>query len=212
MKIIAHRGFWGNSIAKNSLDAFAKALDNGFGIETDVRDCQGELVISHDLPTQDALPLDDFFNLYKKYDHAYPLALNIKSDGLQIKLKQLITQYQIKNYFVFDMSVPDGLHYLKNNMTVFTRESEYELSPSFYEHSVGVWLDEFHMRWIDKKIILKHVQNRKIVCVVSPELHKRSYEQEWNEYRDMERELGQCLMICTDYPALAKEFFGEDEN
>ena len=78
-----------------------------------------------------------------------PLALNIKADGLHIKLKELIEEYKIENYFVFDMSVPDGLGYLKQNMKAFTRESEYEKTPSFY--------DEFQGHWITKEVIENHI-------------------------------------------------------
>ena len=50
MKILAHRGFWADEEEKNTLSAFGKAFDSGFGIETDIRDRNGELVISHNPP------------------------------------------------------------------------------------------------------------------------------------------------------------------
>lgn len=212
MKILAHRGFWKKRIEQNSLVAFAEAFDNGFGIETDIRDFKGELVISHDIPTEGVLPLDEFFQLCKKYKCAYPLALNIKSDGLQEKLKQTIAQHRIENYFVFDMSVPDGLHYVKHQMNTFTRGSEYESTPAFYDDAIGIWLDEFQYHWVNKKVILNHLTHKKLICIVSPELHKRSYMDEWKDYRCIEREVGQGFMICTDHPVQAKEFFGEEKN
>jgi glycerophosphoryl diester phosphodiesterase len=52
MKIIAHRGMWFNKHEQNTLVAFERALENGFGIETDFRDFNGSLVISHDLPLE----------------------------------------------------------------------------------------------------------------------------------------------------------------
>ena len=48
--ILAHRGLWFCEEEKNSSNALFKALDLGFGIETDVRDLCGELIISHDPP------------------------------------------------------------------------------------------------------------------------------------------------------------------
>ena len=43
---------------------------------------------------------------------------------------------------------------------------------------------------------------------MSPDLHKRDYKKEWQHYNDIEKELGiNNLMICTDYPEHAKEFF-----
>ena len=41
------------------------------------------------------------------------LALNIKSDGISEILKKTLKKYSIKNYFVFDMSVPELIQYKK---------------------------------------------------------------------------------------------------
>ena len=38
MRILAHRGFWNSKEERNSIVAFEKAFQNGFGIETDIRD------------------------------------------------------------------------------------------------------------------------------------------------------------------------------
>ena len=84
------------------------------------------------MANENCLGLDNLFKLYKKYNTNLPLALNIKADGLQIPLKQLIKKYEITNYFVFDMSIPDALVYIDLNFNVFTRQSEYEKEPSFY--------------------------------------------------------------------------------
>jgi len=43
----------------------------------------------------------EMFEIYNKYDNRLPLALNVKADGLQIKLKELLQVYKITNYFVF---------------------------------------------------------------------------------------------------------------
>ena len=116
-----------------------------------------------------------------------PLALNIKSDGLQVKLKCLIEKYRIENYFIFDMSLPDTLEYLAHGMKCFTRQSEYEKEPLFYDKAVGVWLDEFHTDWITEEIIRYHYRNNKKICIVSPDLHKREYEKEWQHYKEIEK-------------------------
>ncbi|HIP12819.1 MAG TPA: hypothetical protein EYG73_08900, partial [Arcobacter sp.] len=128
MIILSHRGYWKNNTEKNLPISFKRSFSNNFGTETDIRDYKGELVISHDIADENNITVQDFFNIYNKYNRTLPLALNIKSDGLQKKLKELIDEYNIKNYFVFDMSVPDGLQYLKQDVKSFTRESEHLLS------------------------------------------------------------------------------------
>lgn len=210
MEILSHRGYWIDSLEKNNICAFERSFLLNFGTETDIRDYNGALVISHDIADNKCITVAQFFEIYNRYDNALPLALNIKSDGLQIKLKELIAQYNIKNYFLFDMSVPDGLGYIKNNMDVFTRQSEYEKEPSFYQEAQGIWLDEFHSHWISKDTISYHLNQNKRICIVSPDLHKRDYMVEWKHYRQIEKDLGiNHLMLCTDYPEIAREFFNE---
>lgn len=210
MIILSHRGYWETDLEKNQPISFERSFGLGFGTETDVRDYKGELVISHDIADEKSILVKDLFEIYSKYDNILPLALNIKADGLQIKLKQLLEEYNIMNYFVFDMSVPDGLGYLKQNIKAFTRESEYEKTPSFYDEACGIWLDEFKGHWIEKKIIENHIKNNKQICIVSSDLHKRDYKKEWQHYKEIEEELGiNNLLICTDYPEKAKEFFDE---
>lgn len=208
MIVLSHRGFWKELSEKNTLKAFERSFSLGFGTETDIRDYMGELVVSHDIADKNCITVEELFSVYNKYNNTLPLALNIKADGLQIKLKKLLHQYDITNYFVFDMSVPDGLLYLQYCIKSFTRESEHEKTPSFYNEAHGVWLDEFQKHWINKDVIEGHVQNNKRICLVSPDLHRRNYEKEWQHYKNIENELDiKNLMICTDYPEKARIFF-----
>jgi glycerophosphoryl diester phosphodiesterase len=68
MQILAHRGYWQNRKEQNTKEAFIRAFGMGSGVETDLRDCNGEVVISHDMPVSDAsiMCLESFFELYKK--------------------------------------------------------------------------------------------------------------------------------------------------
>jgi len=210
MIVLSHRGYWRGRTEKNQRVAFERSFSLGFGTETDIRDYKGELVISHNMAGESCILVKEMFEIYNKYSNTLPLALNIKADGLQIKLKELLEEYKIANYFVFDMSVPDGLQYLKQNIKSFTRESEYETIPSFYEDACGIWLDEFQRHWINKEVIEKHIKNNKQICIVSPDLHKREYKKEWQHYKEIENELGvNNMMVCTDSPKEAKEFFNE---
>jgi hypothetical protein len=168
MKVLSHRGLWNSIEEKNTLIAFQNSFQQGFGTETDVRDYKGDLVISHDIPNENAMKISDFFELYNKIDPSLMLALNIKSDGLQSLLKSYIDQYKIENYFLFDMSVPDHNQYIKFDFKCYTRHSEYEILPCFYDKSIGVWVDEFENHWIENEIIINHLKNGKEVCIVSP--------------------------------------------
>ena len=59
LEILAHRGYWKLEKEKNTLYAFEKAFDKYFGIETDLRDAQGEIVISHDIPLGNETKFDN---------------------------------------------------------------------------------------------------------------------------------------------------------
>lgn len=208
MIVLSHRGYWKSEVEKNKAISFERSFSLNFGTETDIRDYKGELVISHDIAGENCISVETFLEIHTKYNNMLPLALNIKANGLQAKLQKLLEKYSVMNYFVFDMSVPDGLEYLKKNIKAFTRESEYEKTPSFYNESYGVWLDEFEGHWVDIQTIKKHLQCNKKICIASPDLHKREYKKEWQHYKQLEKELRVSdLMICTDFPEEAKEFF-----
>lgn len=212
MIILSHRGYWLTESEKNTVTAFKKSFELGFGTETDIRDLNGRLVISHDMPVENEanITVADFFELYKSYHSDLPIALNIKADGLQKELMNLLKQYNVFNYFVFDMSVPDGLLYLNQGFNAFTRQSEYETIPSFYPEATGIWLDEFKGHWIDENTIKHHTDNQKKICIVSPELHKRTHELEWANYKKIAQTLDSEIMICSDVPEKARAYFNEN--
>ena len=90
MRIIAHRGYWIKPNEKNTAIAFERALRLNFGIETDIRDVQGKLVVSHDMPSGGEMDFSDFLDLCLLYSKARPLALNIKSDCLHDELRNIL--------------------------------------------------------------------------------------------------------------------------
>lgn len=210
MQIISHRGYWKTQLEKNTLTAFNRSFSMGFGAEIDIRDWDGELVISHDPANRDCIKLINFLKLYLQHPTRPTLAFNIKADGLHSELNRHLRSLEIQNYFVFDMAVPDGLLYVHAGMKTYTRHSEYEPTPPYYEKAYGVWLDEFDSHWLTDEIIEEHFSNGKEICIVSPELHKRSHQKEWQHYRKLEKKLGKNkLMLCTDLPEQAKEFFND---
>jgi glycerophosphoryl diester phosphodiesterase len=209
MNILAHRGYWLSADEKNSVVAFRRAFAAGFGVETDLRDYRGEIVISHDYASSSSLPIDDFLSLYREAKCEGWLALNIKADGMQADLGDKLRQHEIDNYFVFDMAVPDALGYCKAGLRAFTRQSEFETVPAFVERAAGVWMDEFERHWITKDAVSAHLTHGRDVAIVSPELHGRSHRAEWADYRAALRGLAvpARLFICTDFPLEAAEFF-----
>jgi hypothetical protein len=207
VQIIAHRGFWIEESEKNTSVAFSRAFEWGFGVETDFRDLNGHLVVSHDMPIEGAMKIEEFVKLYKKIPVIAPIALNIKSDGLYSLIKKLIIDTGMRNYFVFDMSVPDTRGYLTHQIPVFTRLSEYETAPAFFEQSRGVWLDAFESEWYDDGDIKSLLDSNKEVSIVSPELHGRPHLGVWSMLKDNNFHHHELVSLCTDFPLVAKEYF-----
>lgn len=201
--IISHRGFWRSPEEKNAFVAFERTVREFFGTETDVRDRDGELVIAHDIPNKDARPWGEVLDLFD--GTGLPLAVNIKADGLS-NLLAVGMQERALDWFAFDMSAPETVRYAEAGLPYFTRHSDIEQSPILYETAAGVWLDAFKAIWFDEEVIKGHLARGKRVCVVSPELHGRSYGQVWAMLRDLDVPGGR-LMLCTDHPDLARAYF-----
>ena len=229
MHIIAHRGEWTNQITPyegNSIKAFKLALSNRYGIEVDIRDLDGKLVVSHNPATSACFKLTELLSYYQQNHYESYLAFNIKADGLQSLLTTLLKQFDIENYFTFDMSIPNTIIDSSKNMKYFLRQSEYELYPEtlgqLYIKSSGIWVDQFE--WEQKifvhnlKSVKKHLENGKKVCWVSPELHPWGRENnfyislrnEFKNYVHKDMLSSKRLLICTDYPHLAQEVFNNE--
>ncbi|MBB6182135.1 hypothetical protein [Pseudorhizobium flavum] len=205
MEILAHRGWWLDPVEKNTEAAFRRAFESGFGVETDVRDQNGILRIAHDMPVGDnSLDFNDFMLLHHSYERAGTVALNIKADGLQRSIRAALAPASPPALFCFDMSVPDALGYLKEGFITYTRHSELEPVPSFYDKADGVWLDAFESDWITPEIVEQHLAAGKKVALVSPELHGREYRAAWEMWRDLK---SVDLAICTDFPDRAADFW-----
>lgn len=205
MKIIAHRGFWKNESEKNTMKALERAIENGFGFETDFRDCGGKILISHNPPRGTEITADEVFKMYHKSGSQSPLALNIKADGLQDMMGQLLKRYDINNYFFFDMSVCDTVLYVEKRLQTASRLSEYEKDMPFYKDSTTVWIDYFNSDGPTIQKVKDTLRDKKTACVVSPELHKRAYQIMWSQLLPYKNE--ETLYLCTDYPDKAKEYF-----
>ena len=205
MQILSHRGFWSKTIEKNSLNAFKNSFESGFGLETDLRDRDGELVVAHDLPTSKDLLFTTFKSLASKYNLF--LALNIKSDGLANLVKDNMKDFPSINWMVFDMSIPDMLQHLSVGNPIYTRISEIEKHPACYEECIGIWLDAFFSEWYSTKDIEHHLKMKKKICIVSPELHNRQHLNLWLSLKENNLYKDENLMLCTDFPDKAKLYF-----
>lgn len=196
---------------KNTQVALRRALDEGFGIETDLRDFDGRVIISHDPPLASPLPtsLQWLLKQIVSVSSACRIGLNIKSDGLSAMIESELKAAEIDSnqFFVFDMSVPDSLSYLKGALPIYSRISDYEPVPTFPDKSKGVWIDNFSGSFQQVKCAKDFINQGVRVAIVSPELHHRNRENVWNEIQTAELHLSPLFELCTDFPVEAAKRF-----
>lgn len=208
MEILAHRGMWTLPEEKNTLNAIQKAFVSGLGIETDLRDYNGKLVISHDVANDTSPLAEEMFKMYRDLGLNVQLALNVKADGIQKMLGELLEYYQIKNYFLFDMSVPELVVNDARGLYYYTRNSDIESDCVMYQRASGVWVDYFYDDlWLNEQVLAKHINQKKKVCIVSPELHGKDYKQLWKLLKDTGLYENELVTLCSDRPMEAREYF-----
>jgi glycerophosphoryl diester phosphodiesterase len=198
-RILAHRGFWTDQsgskvLEQNSKDAISRAFELGFGVEIDIRDFDGELVLAHDLATKQSQRISEI-----ELDSCHStIALNVKSDGLIPLIRSFeLGKIQKINHFFFDMSFPEQRKYFEAGLSVAIRTSEFENVEVSDPHYI--WLDSFIDDWyVEDFRFFTNFQNS-IICIVSPELHNRPFGPIWEQLIPYFIELPNIL-ICTDFP------------
>ena len=205
MIILSHRGYWHEKTERNRRVAFVRSFEKGFGTETDLRDSAGKIVISHDMPKGSEMSFEELLQIMDGRN--LPLALNIKADGLAEAVLETLTQYKHTNYFTFDMSIPDMVFQIGRGVRVFTGLSDILPVPVMLDKSAGVWLDCFNSDWYTAKTIDDLIVSGKSVCIVSADLHKRDVETQWEIIKSAISFSNNALMLCTDYPEKAREYF-----
>ena len=208
MIILSHWGCWRDPAEQNGEAAFRRSFDLGFGTKADVRDSGGRLVVSHGLPRGGEMPLEDFLGLAR--ERRLPLAMGVRAGGLAAALRQAMEAHGVDDWFACDMSVPDMPAHLHAGVPVFSRMSEMEPEPAWFDHAAGIWLDAFSRAWYDADLITLLLRQGKRVCVASPELRYRKPYSLWRMLAPLARY--PRLMLCTDLPEAARRFFAAAQD
>lgn len=208
-QIIAHRGIWNKKSEGNTLKALVTALDLGYGIEFDVRDHNGKIIISHDppQPSDRLLFLDELLSIYKRREYSTVLAINIKSDEIHGLLKKELEGYDISNYFLFDLSIPHLLKASATGLICLNRESEFEdINSQLKKLTVGRWIDYFSKEQMQN--IDLQTNNYEYNVIVSPELHDFNCEETLDKiYTTLINNSN--YWVCTDKP---EQYLNHESN
>jgi hypothetical protein len=163
MKIIAHR--------RNTVSELL-ATPTKYGIEVDIRTKGNKLIIHHDA-FSDGEGLEEWLAVYS---HGV-LILNVKEEGLEARLIELMNSKGISDYFFLDQSFPFLVRW--SNIGVHrcaVRVSEFEsikTALTLAGKVDWVWVDCFtHFALSEQDALRLKVAGFKL-CLVSPELQGR---------------------------------------
>jgi len=166
MQIIVHR--------RNTIEEL-KATPIKYGVEVDVRSYGEKLIVNH----EPFLPAISFEEWIKCFRHK-TLILNIKEEGIECRVKAIVEQHGIQDYFFLDLSFPALIKMVNaGEKRSAVRFSEYESL-----ESVLVLAGKVDWVWVDcftkvplEKTIYNVLRGRFKLCIVSPELQGRSLEE-----------------------------------
>jgi len=172
-------------------------IDSRFGAEIDIREHNGKIVLSHNIPNKNCIDLATFLD---HFSNDSLLAINVKSSEIENELKKILESKNHKKYFAFDFAFPSLRNALKIELNCAFRLSEYE--KDLHPNCGWVWIDCFNEIWYDEKYLEMLKEKRYNIAVVSPEIHNRSKNKdEFQKIRGFS-ENGLIHAICTDTPEL----------
>jgi hypothetical protein len=142
------------------------------GIEFDVRDSGGKIIVTHDAFT-DGQEFEEFIsNLHKRF-----LIINVKSEGIETNILNILKKYAFEDFFFLDCSFPAIMKLFRmGEKRIALRFSEFESieNISLMANKIQwVWVDCFS-RFPLTKDISDYIHSLELkICIVSPELQGR---------------------------------------
>lgn len=154
----------------NDIEKLQKTPKN-CGVEIDLRPYKDRIILNHE-PFKDGVDFEEFL---KHYNHKL-LILNVKSEGIEQRVLDLVEKYYIKDYFFLDVTFPFMIKYINKGVKRFAvRFSEFE-SINTCLNLIGkvdwVFVDNLTKLPVENnsfKILGRFFK----ICIVSPELLKR---------------------------------------
>jgi hypothetical protein len=176
-----------------------------YGVEVDIRSYNGRLVAHHDPFSEGA----DFEEWLRDYQHKI-LILNVKEEGLEAGLIELMQQHHITDYFFLDQSFPFLIKWSKlGQRHSAVRVSEFESIETALTLAGKIdwaWVDCFNHFPLSSADASRLKNAGFKLCLVSPELHGRPFSAEIPLLANLLHVHSiQADAICTKHAELWKE-------
>ena len=185
----------------NTIDSL-KQTPRAFGVEVDIRSNNNNLIMHHD-PFEEGELFEKWIEFF---DHG-TLILNVKEEGLEEPLLDLMKKHNINNFFFLDQSFPFLWKTVsRGESRCAVRVSEYEdINTALLLEGLidWVWVDCFTHFPLSKKKA-EQLQNAGFkLCIVSPELQGRSELSQVINFRNQIELLGiKGDAVCTKHADL----------
>jgi glycerophosphoryl diester phosphodiesterase len=205
---------------ENSFAATERALELGFGLETDLRrDPQNRFYIAHDpQPWTAGNDLVKFVALFRKFSNRI-IAMNVKELGYEKDLIALQASGNLGEspfYFDFELLEPKTPGRVQRLIQQLPGGERTALAARLSDRGESlaqclaipariVWADEFDSLWLTRREVeAVHAAGRKFYAI-SPELHgfdEAARLKRWQQFKNW-----QIDGLCTDYALSARDFF-----
>ena len=203
VKLIVHR--------RNTAAELA-AIPDRYGVEIDLRSAGEALVLHHDPFTNG----EHFERWLEGYRHG-TLILNVKEDGLEPRLTELMQARSIEDYFFLDQAFPTLVRCARTGeRRCAVRVSEFEpaaLALGLAGRVDWVWVDCFTRFPLMREEAGQLVDAGFKLCIVSPELQGRDAETEVPAMAGLLRERRiRFDAVCTKHPDLWEREWGREHE
>jgi hypothetical protein len=162
-------------IVKHRINTIKELQDTSdvLGVEIDLRTFNKDLILEHD-PFKQGPKFIDWISYFR---HKF-LIINVKEDGLEESILDILKINNINNFFFLDQSIPSLIKYANNGLrSISVRVSEFEsVSDAVMLKDLidWVWVDQFNILNLSLKEIKSLKDNGFKLCLVSPELQGRN--------------------------------------
>ena len=220
--ILAHRANVDrpDPAAENTLAATRRALELGFGLETDLRkDAQNRFYIAHDLqPWSPKNDFAQFTKLFREFSDR-TIAMNVKELGYEAELIELQHDGYLGNrsfYFDFELLEPKTPGQAQRKMRGLPGGGHAAMASRLSDRgetleqclsipAAVVWADEFDSLWLTEEHVKAVRKAGRLFYAISPELHgfdDPTRLRRWRQFKQWGID-----GLCTDYALSAREFF-----
>ena len=141
------------------------------GVEVDLRDQGTRVIVQHD-PFKEG---PDFKVYLKHFRHRF-IILNVKCEGIEARVLEMVKRRGVENFFFLDLSLPAAVNLVRQGeRRIALRCSEYEPPEAclrFRGKIEWAWIDCFN-RYPSMGAAYARLRRHFKTCLVAPELQAR---------------------------------------